>query len=600
MRLPRIVGVLFFLSQAAIGGCQELAGILHADTTLTAELSPWMITADIIVPEGVTLEIEPGCALYFHDGAGIQIQSGGRIVARGEKENRILLTRRPDSSDHWCGIEFDDTMEENILSYADIYYGDEEGQIIDVHRSRVVLDHLAWNSTNRTIIELYHPSAIIQHCVFPAVDEVEIVHGEYLQDEEYLILIGNTFGSPLGYNDVIDFTDCKRPGPILEVYNNIFLGGSDDGLDLDGTDAHIEGNIFMNFHKRLEGSSTSNAIATGLRNGKTSDIMVVRNIFYDNDHAVLLKEDCSMQAENNTFVKSDSGVINFSEWPDRDVDPGKSGSFIGNIFWNYKQAFGNQFSQPGKPDPVITFSHGIIDATHHELGVHNIDQDPQFMDENGDFHLRSMSPAIGAGPNGLDIGAYVPAGASISGEPADTTQQTNATLTISGPGIVSYQFVINDLNGEWSEERSIAIQPSIKLENLQRGQSYTVYVKGKSAVRWQENPDYAASKTWFIAEPATFINSTVSSRLGSHRLYDAHPNPFNDSTVIQFDLVAEEKATVEIFDALGRRAGLLRNEILPAGSYTLPLNAQGWPSGVYYYRLIAGNFNQCKRLILVR
>ncbi len=52
------------------------------------------------------------------------------------------------------------------------------------------------------------------------------------------------FGTTIGYSDVMDFTGGNRPGqPIIQFHNNVFVGSSDDILDLDGTDAWIEGNI---------------------------------------------------------------------------------------------------------------------------------------------------------------------------------------------------------------------------------------------------------------------------------------------------------------------------------------------------------------------
>ena len=578
---------------------QELSGTLTADTTLTASLSPWEITETIIVPDGITLTVDAGCTLSFQNNAGLRIDSGGRIDAVGEKDNRIFMASR-EPGGRWNGIEFEDSMEDNVLSFIDIHHGDNQGHIINIHRSKAVLDHLSWTRTNRTIVEVYHPSAIIQNCTFPSVEEVEVIHGEYLQDNEYLIIMGNTFGSPRGYNDVIDFTDCKRPGPIIQIYNNIFLGGGDDGLVLDGSDAFIEGNTFKHFHKGHDGSSTSNAIATGRRNGKTSDIFVVRNLFYDNDHAVLLKEECTMYAENNTFVASDSGVINFSEWPYRDVTPGASAEFVGNIFWAYKRAFENQFSQPGNPDPAITFSYGLIDEPFHALGAHNIEGDPEFIDPEGDFHLRPTSPAIAAGPNGLDMGAHVPSGASISGEPADTTQQTSATLFIGGPGVESYRYVVNDPHGEWSEELLLAEHPEIELTHLQPGRSYTVYVKGKTKARWQDDPEYATSKTWFIPDPETSISWGETAQPQRAKLYDAHPNPFNENTLIRFDLPVEQRVRIEIFDALGRSVQVLEEKIFAAGRHTIKMNGHGLPSGVYYYQMIARDFRQSRRFILIR
>lgn len=580
---------------------QTLSGTLEEDTTLTADLSPWEITGDVEVPDGITLTIEPGCTLYFHESVGLIVRAGGKLIAIGDADNRILMTRRPDTEDRWNGIELDHTLEDNVIAYADILHGDRQSQIIDVHRAKVVLDHLTWDTQNRIVVEVYHPRAIIQNCTFPSVDEVEVVHGQYLEDDEYLILIGNTFGRPKGYNDVIDFTDCKLPGPILEVYNNTFLGGGDDGLDLDGTDAYVEGNIFMNFHKDHTGSSTSNAIATGLRNGKTSDIVVVRNLFYDNDHAVLLKEDCFMHAENNTFVKSDSGVINFSEWPDRTVDPGKGADLVGNIFWDYKQLFENQFSQPGKTDPVISVNQCLVDSSAFSLGDNNIAGDPMFVDLGNDFHLLPSSPAIGAGPNGLDMGAYVPSGASISGEPADTTSDKTALLTVGGPGVVSYQYVVNDPNGEWSDEMLLADQPSIELQDLQAGESYTVYVKGKNLVGdWQADPAYATSKTWTIYDPASSVLTESAMIPEQHYLGEAYPNPFNGTTRVRFSLASQEQVKLEIYDAIGRHVQTITNKAYPAGRHTVQINADAWPSGVYYYSMEAGDFSQSKRFILVR
>ena len=63
-----------------------------------------------------------------------------------------------------------------------------------------------------------------------------------------------------GLNLTIDFTGGNRPGPILQFINNVFDGASDDCLDLDSTDAWIEGNIFMHVHR--DPNRTDNALDT--------------------------------------------------------------------------------------------------------------------------------------------------------------------------------------------------------------------------------------------------------------------------------------------------------------------------------------------------
>lgn len=580
---------------------QTLSGALTSDTTLDAASSPWEITGNVTIQNNATLTIEAGCTVYVDNRVGIIVNSNGRLVAIGSENNRITMTRKPNSSDKWNGIIFENSKLANQLGFVDMMYGDARSHIIDVDHSSVVIDDMTWNTHDKTVVEVDHPSLIIQNCTFPSVGEVEVVHGNYLSGDDYLIVIGNTFGPPLGYNDVIDFTDCKRPGPIFEVYNNIFLGGGDDGLDLDGTDSHVEGNIFMNFHKGHTGSSTSNAIATGRRNGKTSDIVVARNVFFNNDHAVLLKEDCYMIAENNTFIGSDSAAVNFSEWPDRTVDPGKGARFSGNIFWNNRHVFENQFAQPGKTDPEISIDYCLVDSQFHALGEHNIDADPQFVNPDSDYHLLATSPAIGSGPNGLDMGAYVPSGASISGEPPDSTTERSATLTIGGPGIVSYRYVVNDPNATWSEERTLRDAPTITLTDLAPGSSYRVYVQGRTfAGHWQSTPEYSVSKMWTVANPAASVAANSSAAPKKYRLYENYPNPFNSSTIVRFDLPEQQHVQLTVFNALGQKMRTIINEEMNAGRRQAKINANDWSSGVYYYQLKTADFEATKRFLLVR
>jgi hypothetical protein len=83
-------------------------------------------------------------------------------------------------------------------------------------------------------------------------------------------------------------------------------------------------------------------------------------------------------------------------------------------------------------------------------------------------------------------------------------------------------------------------------------------------------------------------------------LSDNYPNPFNPSTSIQYRLSSAQKVTLKIFDVLGREAATLVNEVKQAGTYTVTWNAKDFPSGVYFYRLQAGNFSDVKKFILMK
>ncbi|MBZ0203091.1 MAG: T9SS type A sorting domain-containing protein [Ignavibacteria bacterium] len=81
-----------------------------------------------------------------------------------------------------------------------------------------------------------------------------------------------------------------------------------------------------------------------------------------------------------------------------------------------------------------------------------------------------------------------------------------------------------------------------------------------------------------------------------------YPNPFNPATKIKFEIPAGVSAytTLKIFDMLGREVNTLVSEELVAGTYEVAWSAKNQPSGVYFYKLNAGNFTQTKKMLMVK
>jgi hypothetical protein len=79
-----------------------------------------------------------------------------------------------------------------------------------------------------------------------------------------------------------------------------------------------------------------------------------------------------------------------------------------------------------------------------------------------------------------------------------------------------------------------------------------------------------------------------------------YPNPFNPMTNLQFSIVNRQLTILKVYDLLGREVATLVNEVRQPGTYTAHWDASGVASGVYIYRLSAGNFVQCKKLLLLR
>jgi hypothetical protein len=84
------------------------------------------------------------------------------------------------------------------------------------------------------------------------------------------------------------------------------------------------------------------------------------------------------------------------------------------------------------------------------------------------------------------------------------------------------------------------------------------------------------------------------------RLSQNFPNPFNPSTNISFSIPSRAFVSLKIFDIRGREIATLINEDLPAGLYTKKWDANSFSSGVYFYRIKAGNFIATKKLVLVK
>jgi photosystem II stability/assembly factor-like uncharacterized protein len=84
------------------------------------------------------------------------------------------------------------------------------------------------------------------------------------------------------------------------------------------------------------------------------------------------------------------------------------------------------------------------------------------------------------------------------------------------------------------------------------------------------------------------------------KLSQNYPNPFNPSTTIEFSVPQQSFVTLKVYDLLGREVASLVNKELQAGSYVTQFNASNLASGVYLYRLNAGEFVQTKKLMLMK
>ncbi|MBN2279611.1 MAG: T9SS type A sorting domain-containing protein [Candidatus Marinimicrobia bacterium] len=109
-------------------------------------------------------------------------------------------------------------------------------------------------------------------------------------------------------------------------------------------------------------------------------------------------------------------------------------------------------------------------------------------------------------------------------------------------------------------------------------------------------------ESWFTS--IVTINGTVGLDDGklaqNYKLDQNYPNPFNPTTTIHYSLPMNNKVRIILYDMLGNSVKTLVNEHKSAGNHSFVLDGSDLSSGVYFYKLSAGNFAEMKKCILIK
>lgn len=86
----------------------------------------------------------------------------------------------------------------------------------------------------------------------------------------------------------------------------------------------------------------------------------------------------------------------------------------------------------------------------------------------------------------------------------------------------------------------------------------------------------------------------------SYALSQNYPNPFNPSTVIEYSLMAQQHVKISLYNMLGQEVLTPVNRVESAGYKTVSVNMNGFPSGIYFYRIQAGSYTEMKKMVVLK
>jgi hypothetical protein len=96
------------------------------------------------------------------------------------------------------------------------------------------------------------------------------------------------------------------------------------------------------------------------------------------------------------------------------------------------------------------------------------------------------------------------------------------------------------------------------------------------------------------------IDENENIGISDFSLSQNYPNPFNPSTIIEYKIPQSSLVEIKVYDVLGKEITTLVDEFKTEGIYEAQFTTNNLPSGVYIYRMNAGNFSETKKMILVR
>ncbi len=291
------------------------------------------------------------------------------------------------------------------------------------------------------------------------------------------------------------------------------------------------------------------------------------------------------------------------------VSRGSQASGTGTTIWNLHEgnfSMSNATTQNSNPTPgnakfVFTKEGGIqnlilSNVTYGGGGVPiqvdsaaTVNMDTSAVGGNGIFTSSAGATLASGHPNGIDGNLQTSGNITLSEEANyifnGTTAQVTSTIM---PATVNGLTIDNEAGVVLSQETTI------------NGVLRLVAGVFDNTIPFTLGPNGSISYEGGSLKFTVAVDERLPETPTEFALFQNYPNPFNPSTTIRYHVPRRTHVTLKIHDITGREVAELVNGEQDAGAYDIVWDAQGLTSGVYYYRISAGDFTSVRKLILMK
>lgn len=111
---------------------------------------------------------------------------------------------------------------------------------------------------------------------------------------------------------------------------------------------------------------------------------------------------------------------------------------------------------------------------------------------------------------------------------------------------------------------------------------------------------YIDNVSMFYTGTVDIEESIAIAQPSNYSISQNYPNPFNPSTVINYSIPKQSNVSIKVYDILGTEVATLMNEEKAIGNYSVKFDGSNLSSGLYFYKLQAGEFVGTKKMMLIK